>query len=101
MSAQSHNLADLRIAAFESRRSEELAELICHRGGKPTVVPAMREVSAPRNPEAVDFANRVITGQVDVLIFTTGSGVRRLVEQVQRHVDRTRFLSAVSDVMTI
>ena len=50
-----------------------------------------RAVAAERNPEAVDFANRVMTGQVDALIFTTGSGVRRLAEQVQRHVDRTRF----------
>ncbi len=65
------------------------------------VVPAMREVTVPPNREAVDFANHVITGQVDALIFTTGSGVRRLVEQIQRHVDRTRFLAAVSDVTTI
>jgi len=61
----------------------------------------MREVTSPRNPAAVDFANRVMTGHVDAIIFTTGDGVRFLVEQVQRHVDRGRFLSAISDVTTI
>jgi uroporphyrinogen decarboxylase len=101
MPAESNTFSGLRVAAFESRRSAELAELIRNHGGQPTVVPAMREVAAPRNPEAVDFANRVITGQVDALIFTTGAGVRRLVEQIQRHVDRSRFLTAVSDVTTI
>ena len=101
MPTESNSLAGLHVAAFESRRNSALAELISQHGGKPEVVPAMREVSPPRNPEAIDFANRVITGQVDALIFTTGSGVRRLVEQIQRHVDRARFLAAVSDVTTI
>jgi len=101
MPTESNAFAGLHVAAFESRRAPELADLIRRHGGEPSVVPAMREVTAPRNPEAVDFANRVITGQVDALIFTTGSGVRRLVEQIQRHVDRSRFLSAVSDVTTI
>src|SRR5215475_4535848 len=94
-------LNGLRIAAFESRRSAELAELITRCGGVATVTPAMREVTSARNPAAVDFANRVMTGHVDAIIFTTGDGVRFLVEQVQRHVDRRRFLSAVSDVVTI
>jgi uroporphyrinogen decarboxylase len=97
----SNSFAGLHVAAFESRRCAELAKLIHQHDGRPIVTPAMREVAPPRNPEAVDFANRVITGQVDALIFTTGAGVRRLVEQIQRHVDRGRFLSAVSDVTTI
>ena len=95
------NLNGLRVAAFESRRSAELAELISRHGGAATVTPAMREVTSARNPAAVDFANRVMTGHVDAIIFTTGDGVRFLVEQVQRHVDRGRFLSAISDVTTI
>ncbi|HTQ37784.1 MAG TPA: uroporphyrinogen decarboxylase [Pirellulales bacterium] len=101
MPEPSATFANLRVAAFESRRSAELADLIRQYRGQPIVAPAMREVAIPRNPEAVDFANRVMTGQVDALIFTTGAGVRRLVEQIQRHVDRSRFLSAVSDAMTI
>src|ERR1700690_3981139 len=101
MPTESNSLAGLHVAAFESRRNSALAELISQHGGKPEVVPAMCEVSPPRNPEAIDFANRVITGQVDALIFTTGSGVRQLVEQIQRNVDRARFLAAVSDVTTI
>src|SRR5262249_29095959 len=95
------NMNGLRVAAFESRRGAELAGLIARRGGVPSVTPAMRGGACARNPAAVDFANRVMTGHVDAIIFTTGDGVRFLVEQVERHVDRGRFLSAVSDVVTI
>ena len=101
MPNRSTAFTDLNVAAFESRRASDLAELIRQHGGTPTVTPALREVTPARNPEAIDFANRVMTGQVDTIIFTTGSGVRRLVEQVERHVDRKRFLSAIADVVTI
>src|SRR4051812_6791009 len=93
--SSSANFSGLRVAAFEGRRTADLAELIRQHGGEPLVTPAMREVAPARNPEAIDFANRVITGQVDVVIFNTAGGVRRLVEQTERHVDRNRFLSAI------
>ncbi len=99
--ASIHSFAGLQVLAFENRRASELAELIRQRGGVPTVTPALREVTPCKNPEAVDFANRVITGQVDVIIFTTGEGVLRLMEQVERHVDRQRFIAAVGDIVTV
>ncbi|MCC7086042.1 MAG: uroporphyrinogen decarboxylase [Pirellulales bacterium] len=95
------NSGRLRIAAFENRRAVELSSLIEQFGGIPLIAAAMREAAPAKNPEAVDFANRVMTGQVDTIIFTTEGGVRRLVEQVERHVDRQRFLMAISDVVTI
>ncbi len=101
MSSHSTQPGKLRVAAFENRRSDELIALIKQHGGVPTVTAAMQETAPERNPEAVDFANRVMTGQVDVIVFTTEAGVQRLIEQVERHVDRQRFLMAISDVVTI
>src|SRR5689334_19228019 len=101
MSVTNNNLTGLHVAGFEGRRAARLAELIGARGGIPHVTPAMREVAPARNPEAVDFANRVMTGQVDVVVFTTGAGVRQLVQQVERHVDRKRFCTAIGDLITI
>lgn len=95
------DFAGLRVAAFESRNAEEIARMITRMGGVASVSPSMREVALSHNPQAVDFANRVMTGQVDVVIFLTGVGVRHLISQVQRHVDRDRFLAAISDVTTI
>lgn len=75
--------------------------MIAKRGGVPLVSPSMREVPLERNQAAVDFANRLITGQIDVVIFLTGVGTRILVEQIERFVDRNRFLEAVSDIKSV
>ncbi len=101
MKTEPANFAGLRVAAFESRRADELANLITKHAGIASVSPSMREVADAKNPAAVDFANRVITGQIDVVVFTTGGGVRNLIAQVERHVDRTRFIETLSDVVTI
>jgi uroporphyrinogen decarboxylase len=95
------SFAGLRVAAFESRRSEEMARMISKCGGIPMVSPSMREVPLERNQAAIDFANRLITGGIDVIIFLTGVGTRHLVTQIERYVDRERFLAAVSDIKTV
>jgi uroporphyrinogen decarboxylase len=75
--------------------------MIVKKGGVPLVSPSMREVPLTHNQAAIDFANRLITGQIDVVIFLTGVGTRHLLAQVERHVDRERFLAAVSDVKSV
>jgi uroporphyrinogen decarboxylase len=95
------SFAGMRVAAFESRRADDIARLIAKHGGVPHVSPSLREVPLARNQAAVDFANRLITGQIDVIVFLTGVGTRLLVQQIERHVDRDRFLAAVSDIKTV
>ncbi len=75
--------------------------MIAKRAGVPFVSPSMREVALERNQAAIDFANRLITGRIDVVVFLTGVGTRLLVQQVERHVDRERFLAAVSDIKSV
>ena len=93
--------AGLRVAAFESRRAAEMTSLIERFGGVASVSPSMREVPISENREAVDFAHRVMTGQIDIIIFMTGVGIRHLLAEVERHVDRERLLAAISDIVTI
>jgi len=93
--------AGLRVAAFESRRATEMASLIERFGGLPRVSPSMREVAITENRDAIDFANRVITGQIDLIIFMTGVGIKHFLAEVERHVDRERLLAAISDIVTI
>ncbi|MEX2141208.1 MAG: uroporphyrinogen decarboxylase [Pirellulales bacterium] len=95
------NFAGLRVAALESRRAEEIANLIRRFGGEPVVAPSMREVATASNRDAIDFANRLMTGGIDVVLFLTGTGVRHLLSQLERQVDRERFLATLSDVVTI
>jgi uroporphyrinogen decarboxylase len=95
------NFNGLRVAAFESRRAEEMARMIERSGGVPHVSPSMREVPLKENPAAIDFANQLITGQLDIVIFMTGVGFRHLVAAVERRVDRARYLHALADIVTI
>ena len=88
------NFANLRVAALESRNAAEIARLIEKFGGQPFVSPSMREVPIQENREAVDFANRIITGEIDMMIFLTGVGFRHLLTAVEKHVPRERFLHA-------
>ncbi len=91
----------LHVAAFESRRADEMARLIQRQGGVPHVSPSMREVPLEDNRAAVDFAHQLMTAQIDVVILLTGVGIRHLVGAVERHVDRDRFLAALADTTTI
>jgi uroporphyrinogen decarboxylase len=95
------NFAGLRVASFESRRAEDIERMIARFGGVPFVSPSMREVPVGHNRAAIEFANRLITGGIDVVIFLTGVGTRALVRQIERHVDRAQFLAAVSDAKTV
>ncbi len=78
-----------------------MGRMIAKFGGVPFVSPSMREISVGHNRQAIEFANRLITGGIDVVIFLTGVGARILVQQIERHVDRAQFLAAVSDVKTV
>ena len=99
--SQEPNFSQLRVAAFESRRADDMSNLIERCGGQPSVSPSMREVPLSDTAGAVDFAHRLITGGIDAVIFLTGVGVRQLLEQVEKHIERQRFLDAVSDIVTV
>jgi uroporphyrinogen decarboxylase len=95
------DFAGLRIASLESRQADEIARLIEKFHGQPFVSPSMREVPLEKNAEAVDFAHRLITGGIDVMIFLTGVGFRHLLNAVEKHVDRQRYLHSLADIVTI
>jgi uroporphyrinogen-III synthase len=92
------NFQGLRVLALESRRATEIAKLIRTYGGEPTVVPAMREVPLESNHEAFEFADKLFRGDVDLVIFLTGVGVRRLTEVIESRYDRSRFIEALRRV---
>ena len=67
-----------KVLAFESRRAQEIAELIRINGGEPFVAPALTEVPIEHNTEAFAFADRLYAGRFDMVIFLTGVGARYL-----------------------
>ena len=97
----SANFSGLRVVSLESRRAVEMERMIEKLGGVPLVSPSLREVAVAEQRPVIDFANHLITGQIDVVLFLTGVGIRQMLEQLDRHVDRQRFLDALVDVKTV
>jgi uroporphyrinogen-III synthase len=85
----------LRVLSLESRRAKEVAKLIKTYGGEPFVVPAMREVPIESNVPALDFATALISGEIDMVVFFTGVGVRALLQIVETKYKREDFLKAL------
>jgi uroporphyrinogen-III synthase len=88
----------LRILSLESRRATEVAKLIRTYGGEPFVVPSMREVPLESNRPALEFAEGLLQGKFDLVIFFTGVGVRALLDIVQTKHSREDFLAALRKV---
>jgi len=72
------SFAGLKVISFESRRANEMAQLIRKQQGEPIVAPSMREAPIERNEEAFQFAERLFAGEFDMMILLTGVGTRIL-----------------------
>ncbi|HVJ07296.1 MAG TPA: uroporphyrinogen-III synthase [Acidisarcina sp.] len=89
------NFNGLRVLALENRRAKEVAMLIRSAGGVPTVVPVMREIPLDSNEAAFSFAQALLAGQFDVVLFLTGVGARILFAAVESRFSREDFLQAL------
>ncbi len=76
----------LRVGALESRMASEMERLIARHGGHPVVAPSMQEVPLSEHPQALDFGETLVSGEIDIVVFLTGAGCRTLLEILQ-----TRF----------
>lgn len=95
------NFSGLAVASLESRRKDEMHRLIERFGGRPFVTQSMREVPLDDHREAVDFAYRIITGEIGIVVFLTGVGFRQFISRVERSLDKQRLLDALSDITTV
>jgi uroporphyrinogen-III synthase len=90
-------LDGLRILILESRRARELASIVSSYGGRPFIAPSMREVPLESNTEALEFADALVRGEIDLVVLLTGVGTRALVEIVERaRGSREPFVEALT-----
>lgn len=87
--------AGLRVLALESRRASELAKLISNYGGEAVVAPAMREVPLDSNTVALSFAEALLAGKFDIVIFLTGVGARAVLSVAETKYSRDDFITAL------
>jgi uroporphyrinogen-III synthase len=79
----------------------EIKTLIERFGGVPVAAPSMRELPLGDNRQALDFAQGLLAGRFDVVIFLTGVGVRELFRVMETRYERTALLAALSPLATV
>src|SRR5215471_12826333 len=91
----------LSVLALESRRAREIAKLIENLGGVPIVAPSVREVALDSNQEALEFARNLTAGLVDMVIFTTGVGVKALASAIEIVCSREELARRLNNVAIV
>ncbi|MFK7770209.1 MAG: uroporphyrinogen decarboxylase [Mariniblastus sp.] len=104
MSKRNNTFEGLAVAAIGGFPSAEFhqqihAEIVGQQG-EPKLF-EFNENETTTSKAISDFANRLLTAGVETVIFVTGVGVRHLIEQACKTVDRQRFLDCLSDVTTV
>jgi uroporphyrinogen-III synthase len=94
-------LDGLRILTLESRRSDLVQNLIAEQGGECFNAPSVQERPLNSNPEAFEFANDLIAGRYDVVIFMTGAGTRYLLDVLAAGGPVETFLEALRKVHVV
>ena len=94
-------LSGLRVLALESRRAAELAKLISTYRGEPVLAPAMREVPLDSNTEALSFAEALLAGKFEIVIFLTGVGTRAVFSVAETKYRREELVAALQRVKVI
>lgn len=71
-------LTGLKVLSLESRREKEMETLILRYGGQPFMAPSVKERAIDSNADAIAWADDLIAGKFDLVIFTTGIGLQYL-----------------------
>lgn len=82
----------LRVLSLETRRAREVEKLIRTYNGDPLVVPSMREIELNSNTICIEFGQRLLEGEFDLIVFMTGVGVTKMMEVLSGSFDTEKLL---------
>lgn len=97
----SNSFNGLRVVTFESRLSNEMSGLVERLGGEVRRAPAMREVVHPESPGAQAFAEELLAGRLEMVIFLTGVGARALMADIERTHPRQAVVDALRGITKV
>ncbi|MGH7917304.1 MAG: uroporphyrinogen decarboxylase family protein, partial [Candidatus Binataceae bacterium] len=99
--SDANNFDGVRVVAFESRMADETRALIERFGGEAILAPALREVPLEDNHAALEFAPRLLSGAIDIVILTTGIGLRELMRVMETRFERGQLAAALGKTVTV
>jgi uroporphyrinogen decarboxylase len=94
------NLSNLKFATLAFDGAESLVSAMSSVGGQLSVFDIGNSKGASR-PSIGDFANRILTGDIDTIVFVSGAGTRAIIESALKSAPRDRFLHGITDIKTI
>lgn len=89
------------VALTEARRATELATLVTKLGGQAYSVPAVREVPRKDRHSALAVLERLLGGDVAVVIFMTGVGTRAFLALAAESGRREALLTALARTLVV
>jgi uroporphyrinogen-III synthase len=93
------DLGRAKVVLLEARMNSELASLVRRHGGEPICVPAVREVTVddavPVRAEVGALIDDLKGGSIDLIIFQTGVGVMRLLDESDKQNRKGELLEAL------
>lgn len=95
------SLEGLRVIALESRMSDQTATLIERAGGVVVRAPSMQEIAIGENPAALEFAQNLMAGAFDAVIFLTGVGTKHLAESIETSIAAETWRTALANVKVV
>jgi uroporphyrinogen-III synthase len=87
-----------RVLSFESRLAAETASLIEKYGGRPLQAPCMQEVPLDEHSSVFSFAEKLMAGEIDVVICLTGVGTRMMIETMSTRFERDGLIAALNNI---
>ena len=95
------SLKSLRVAALESRMSDQTAVLIERCGGVAVKAPSLRELPLDDNAEALSFAQNLIDGHYDAVIFLTGVGAKHMADAIETRIPAEQWRQALARTVVV
>ena len=78
-----------------------MRSLIERSGAIATIAPSMREIPLDENPAAFAFADELLAGKIDVMIFMTGVGATALLETLETRYSRGDIFAALERTVIV
>lgn len=98
---QTSGFEGLRVVSFESRQADQMRQLIERYGGRAMVAPSMKEVPLSHNRAVLEFGERLLAGEIQMLILLTGVGTRFMLEVLDTRWPREQILKAFAKAILV
>jgi len=94
-------LANVTALTFESRMSDSMANLLKRKGADVISAPSMQEVPLENHGAVFDFAEKLLGGEVDILICTTGVGTNMMIETLKARYDLQKISDYLAEIIIV